>query len=249
MLYPCVAPIVIPPKAKLDNNLSISERNLIRNSFWLSLSNFPSDSAITFNKADVSIVTLSITFSVFSFTFSSVFAFIISFFSAGFKFAFSFSTSLTASFLASSSMTSISLIIFSGTSSVAVSITAGAFFSVVVGIILSSFFNSLIRCWLFLDASSSFFLRSCDLARRALYCSIIASHSSSVLPVALFISAFAFSMSDAFSVVVVVFTFGVRGLRSVFGFVSFTGLTTSTVASPKFSNLFSKVLIASRKSL
>ena len=117
MLYPCVAPIVIPPPLYLANNLSISERSLIKNSFWLSLSpNRPNDSAIDVSNADVSITSGLTIFFVSFLTFSSTLFSTSFFFSVADSLGISFSTSFFASVSAFFSITSICFSIFSATS-------------------------------------------------------------------------------------------------------------------------------------
>jgi hypothetical protein len=172
----------------------MSLRNLIKNSFCESLSNLPSDVAIDVSNAVVSITTFLTITLVFSFTFFSTLASTASFFSVGVLIVLSFATSAFASFSALSSTASICCSIFSATSFVVDSITASAVFTFVPSMrspLSSSFFT---RVLFLLFASCALRFPSCALERNARYCSMIASHSSSVLPVLALISDFAFSI-------------------------------------------------------
>jgi len=90
------------------------------------------------------------------------------------------------------------------------------------------------------EASSALRLPSCAFALNARYCSIMLSHSSSVLPVLRLISAFAFSISsadflpvplDAGAFFVVPSALGALGLRGALAGLSSTALSNfSTIA-------------------
>ena len=201
----------MPPAEYLDNNLSISERNLIKNSFCESLSNLPSDVAMDVSNAEVSITTrLTIVFVSF-FTFSSTFASTASFLALGVLIVVSLATSALASFSAFSSTASTCFSIFSATSLAVDSITASAVFSFVPSIMSPLLPSFSTRFLLSALACSALRFPSCAFVLNARYCSIILSHSASVLPVFALISAFAFSTSVA-----VCFVLGVAGFAGFF---------------------------------